>query len=51
MTGQDAVTTATAFDEKVGITGLALTRVDGDAPGAQPCHRGVTGKPVKLLRG
>ena len=50
MTGQDAVTTATAFDEKVGITGLVLTRVDGDARGgAALSMRGVTGKPVKLL--
>ena len=50
MTGQDAVTTATAFDEKVGITGLVLTRVDGDSRGgAALSMRGVTGKPVKLL--
>ncbi len=33
MTGQDAVTTATTFDKKIGITGLILTRMDGDARG------------------
>lgn len=50
MTGQDAVNVAKAFDEKVGITGIMLTRVDGDARGgAAMSMRGVTGKPVKLM--
>jgi signal recognition particle subunit SRP54 len=50
MTGQDAVNTAKSFDEKVGITGLMLTRVDGDARGgAAMSMRAVTGKPVKLM--
>jgi signal recognition particle subunit SRP54 len=50
MTGQDAVNTASAFDEKVGITGIMLTRVDGDARGgAALSMRHVTGKPVKLI--
>jgi signal recognition particle subunit SRP54 len=50
MTGQDAVNTASAFDEKVGITGIILTRIDGDARGgAALSMRAVTGKPIKLL--
>lgn len=50
MTGQDAVNTASAFDSKVGITGLMLTRVDGDARGgAAMSMRAITGKPIKLL--
>jgi signal recognition particle subunit SRP54 len=50
MTGQDAVNTASAFDNKVGITGLMLTRVDGDARGgAAMSMRAVTGKPIKLM--
>lgn len=50
MTGQDAVNTAKSFDEKVGITGLMLTRIDGDARGgAAMSMRAVTGKPIKLL--
>ncbi|MFA7275633.1 MAG: signal recognition particle protein [Pseudobdellovibrionaceae bacterium] len=50
MTGQDAVNTARAFDEKIGITGLMLTRVDGDTRGgAAMSMRAVTGKPIKLL--
>lgn len=50
MTGQDAVNTASSFDSKVGITGLMLTRVDGDARGgAAMSMRAVTGKPIKLL--
>lgn len=50
MTGQDAVNTASAFDSKVGITGLMLTRVDGDARGgAAMSMRAVTGKPIKLM--
>ncbi len=50
MTGQDAVNTARAFNEKVGITGIVLTRVDGDARGgAALSMRAITGKPVKLI--
>jgi signal recognition particle subunit SRP54 len=50
MTGQDAVNTAKAFDEKVGLTGIMLTRVDGDARGgAAMSMKAVTGKPIKLL--
>lgn len=50
MTGQDAVQTAKAFDEKVGLTGLMLTRIDGDARGgAALSMKAVTGKPIKLL--
>ena len=50
MTGQDAVNTAEKFDEKVGITGVMLTRVDGDARGgAAMSMKAVTGKPIKLL--
>ncbi len=50
MTGQDAVTIAKAFDEQVGITGIVLTRIDGDARGgAALSMRAVTGKPIKLM--
>ena len=50
MTGQDAVTVATNFEAKVGITGIVLTRIDGDARGgAALSMRGITGKPIKLL--
>lgn len=50
MTGQDAVNTATAFNARVGITGIMLTRVDGDARGgAAMSMKAVTGKPVKLV--
>ncbi|HLW26641.1 MAG TPA: signal recognition particle protein [Kiloniellales bacterium] len=50
MTGQDAVNVAKAFQEKVGITGIALTRVDGDARGgAALSMKAVTGRPIKLL--
>ncbi|TQV79611.1 signal recognition particle protein [Denitrobaculum tricleocarpae] len=50
MTGQDAVNVASAFQEKLGITGIMLTRVDGDARGgAALSMRAVTGCPIKLL--
>ena len=50
MTGQDAVQTATAFNEQVGLTGIMLTRVDGDSRGgAALSMRAVTGKPIKLM--
>ncbi len=50
MTGQDAVTTAQAFHDKLELTGIVLTRVDGDARGgAALSMRAVTGCPIKLL--
>jgi signal recognition particle subunit SRP54 len=50
LTGQDAVNTAKAFEERVGITGIVLTRVDGDGRGgAALSMRAVTGKPIKLV--
>jgi signal recognition particle subunit SRP54 len=50
MTGQDAVNTAQAFADGVGLTGIVLTRVDGDARGgAALSMRAVTGRPIKLL--
>lgn len=50
MTGQDAVTTAKNFNERIGITGIILTRIDGDARGgAALSMRAVTGKPIKFL--
>ena len=50
LTGQDAVNTAKAFDERLGITGIVLTRADGDGRGgAALSMRAVTGKPIKLL--
>ena len=50
LTGQDAVNLARNFDERVGITGLVLTRMDGDGRGgAALSMRAATGKPVKLV--
>ncbi|MEX2628760.1 MAG: signal recognition particle protein [Tistlia sp.] len=50
MTGQDAVNVAQAFNERLGVTGIVLTRVDGDARGgAALSMRAVTGRPIKLL--
>ncbi len=50
MTGQDAVTMAKAFHAAVDITGVVLTRVDGDARGgAALSMRAVTGRPIKLI--
>ncbi|MFZ6761278.1 MULTISPECIES: signal recognition particle protein [Acetobacterales] len=50
MTGQDAVQTARAFNERVGLTGIVMTRIDGDARGgAALSMRAVTGAPIKLL--
>ncbi|CAA7623180.1 signal recognition particle protein [Magnetospirillum sp. SS-4] len=50
MTGQDAVTLAREFNEKVGVTGIVLTRIDGDARGgAALSMRSVTGRPIKFL--
>jgi signal recognition particle subunit SRP54 len=50
MTGQDAVNTARAFNEAVGVTGIVLTRMDGDARGgAALSMRAITGAPIKLI--
>ncbi len=50
MTGQDAVNTARLFNEKIGVSGIVLTRVDGDARGgAALSMRAVTGQPIKLI--
>lgn len=50
MTGQDAVQTATAFDARVPLSGIMLTRVDGDARGgAAMSMKAVTSKPIKLI--
>ncbi|TVR98956.1 MAG: signal recognition particle protein [Rhodospirillales bacterium] len=50
LTGQDAVTLASEFHDKVGITGIVLTRMDGDARGgAALSMRAVTGRPIKLV--
>jgi signal recognition particle subunit SRP54 len=50
MTGQDAVNVADAFNQRVGLTGIVLTRVDGDARGgAALSMRSVTGCPIKLI--
>lgn len=50
MTGQDAVTIAQQFNEKVGVTGIILTRLDGDSRGgAALSMRSVTGCPIKYV--
>ncbi len=50
MTGQEAVNIASGFHERVGLTGLVLTKVDGDARGgAAISMRAVTGVPIKFL--
>ncbi len=50
MTGQDAVNIAKDFDEALGITGIILTKMDGDARGgAALSMRKVTGKPIKFI--
>ena len=50
LTGQDAVNLAKNFNERVGLTGIVLTRMDGDGRGgAALSMRAVTGKPIKLL--
>jgi signal recognition particle subunit SRP54 len=50
MTGQDAVHVAEAFHQRLGVTGIVLTRVDGDARGgAALSMRAVTGCPIKLI--
>ncbi|MCK4375800.1 MAG: signal recognition particle protein, partial [Candidatus Brocadiae bacterium] len=50
MTGQDAVNVAAEFDEAVGITGVVLTKLDGDARGGAALSvKAVTGKPIKFI--
>lgn len=50
MTGQDAVNVASAFDEKLDISGIVLTKLDGDTRGGAALSvRAVTGKPIKLV--
>jgi len=50
LTGQDAVNLARSFNDRVGLTGIVLTRVDGDSRGgAALSMRAVTGKPIKLI--
>jgi signal recognition particle subunit SRP54 len=50
LTGQDAVNLAKSFDQRVALTGIVLTRVDGDGRGgAALSMRAVTGKPIKLI--
>ena len=49
MTGQDAVNVAKAFDEKLGVTGVILTKLDGDTRGGAALSiKAVTGKPIKF---
>jgi len=50
MTGQDAVNVVKSFDEKLNITGVILTKLDGDARGGAALSvRAVTGKPIKFV--
>jgi signal recognition particle subunit SRP54 len=50
LTGQDAVNLAKSFAERIGITGIILTRIDGDARGgAALSMRAVTGQPIKFV--
>jgi signal recognition particle subunit SRP54 len=50
MVGQDAVTTSRAFHDRLGITGVILTKLDGDARGGAPLSiREVTGAPVRFI--
>ena len=50
MTGQDAVNAAACFDEALGIDGVVLTKLDGDARGGAALSvKAVTGKPIKFV--
>ncbi len=50
MTGQDAVNSAKAFNEQIGIDGVVLTKLDGDARGGAALSiRSITGKPIKFI--
>jgi signal recognition particle subunit SRP54 len=51
MTGQDAVSSAGTFNEKVGVDGIILTKLDGDTRGGAAISiKAVTGKPIKFIR-
>jgi signal recognition particle subunit SRP54 len=50
LTGQDAVNVARTFNDRIGVTGIVLTRIDGDGRGgAALSMRAITGRPIKLL--
>ena len=50
LTGQDAVNVATEFDDKIGVTGVVLSRMDGDGRGgAALSMRAITGKPIRFV--
>jgi signal recognition particle subunit SRP54 len=50
MTGQDAVKSAKEFDERLGVTGIVLTKLDGDARGGAALSiKGVVNRPIKLV--
>ncbi|MGR3479448.1 signal recognition particle protein [Salipiger marinus] len=50
LTGQDAVNVATEFDDKIGVSGVVLTRMDGDGRGgAALSMRAITGKPIRFV--
>ncbi|MCI0130000.1 MULTISPECIES: signal recognition particle protein [Enterococcaceae] len=50
MTGQDAVTVAQSFDEQLDVTGVVLTKLDGDTRGGAALSiRAITGKPIKFI--
>ena len=50
LTGQDAVNVATEFDDKIGVSGVVLTRMDGDGRGgAALSMRQITGKPIRFV--
>ena len=50
LTGQDAVNVATEFDDKIGVTGVMLSRMDGDGRGgAALSMRAITGKPIRFV--
>ncbi len=50
LTGQDAVNVATEFDDKIGVSGVVLTRMDGDGRGgAALSMKSITGKPIKYV--
>ena len=50
MTGQEAVTIAQGFEDELGLTGVVMTKMDGDARGGAALSiRGVTGRPIKFL--
>ena len=50
LTGQDAVNIATGFDERLGVDGIIMTKMDGDSRGgAALSAKAVTGKPIKFM--